>query len=736
MKRSATLLFGVLLVLCCSATVSQAVQWPPGTTACACPLDTLLMDNIQNAGLLPKFAATGDTVLGVGGIFTAIDSITTGFSFYLQRSAPPNTPWTGADVFTGGTNTAGNLGYKLGDSIVVYGMTAEFGGGTEILSPNNSFTTPNIIVRRVSSGNPVPDFHVGSVHELNFLPTNPSGEMWEGCLVRVANQMRTVRHVGLGTSAIPGANCLVVDNTVCPEGSLGPCDSLLIETATLAGVSAPPVSSTILVNSVQGVLDQRAISGQNSYILLIRKPDDIVTQDPPHILDAYCVSNDTVRVVFDKKITTASATDVFNYSYASGTIVNAAILEADQQSVDLAITPSAALRPQVPSGQTDELTVNNMVSFNNPAAFMTAAEARGYIHGIQTIYTIQGPNPDSLLGTPCEDVGNFLGNNNGNTTVPGPGNTSPRNPVRLTYTGVCTGHVGNVFYIEDAAGGARSGVSVFAPPVSLVTGHKYLIASSLQEFPALAQGLSETEMTGVTYIRDLGVTPIPAAAVESIHQLNGFFWSSPGVLVNDVLNKCTTPSGLTAEDLEGMLVQVTNTKEAYRTNQWGVRRTAGAAFHVTGPYPTCEDTINIHTTGQGITYQPMDGAIVSVTGIMHLNFGAWEIYPRTNADIVETSTNSVDGAIPRVITFSIAPNPSRSARINFGLPKDARVELAVFDVTGRRVAMIENGTFKAGTYSRAWDGRTEGGGSASAGLYFYRLKVNNETRTVSGVHLR
>jgi hypothetical protein len=310
--------------------------------------------------------------------------------------------------------------------------------------------------------------------------------------------------------------------------------------------------------------------------------------------------------------------------------------------------------------------------------------------------------------------------------VAGPGNTSPDNPVRLTYRGICIGGVGNVYYIETVGGGLRSGLSVFAPPVAMVTGRTYLIASSLQEFPALAAGLSETEMLGVVYMRDEGATAVPAASVQTIHLLNGIA----------ALDKCTTPSGPSSEDFEGMLVHIDNAKECYRTNTWGVRRLAGSSFHVAGPYPACPDTINIHSAGQGLTYAPADGYIVNVTGIMHLNFGVWEIYPRTDADIVEVSNASTDGSIPLTISFSIAPNPAKNARLSFGLPREDRVELAVFDVAGRQVAMIEKGTLAAGSYTRSWDGRTDGGSTAGAGLYFYRLKVGNEVRTIHGVRLK
>jgi hypothetical protein len=300
--------------------------------------------------------------------------------------------------------------------------------------------------------------------------------------------------------------------------------------------------------------------------------------------------------------------------------------------------------------------------------------------------------------------------------------------VKLTYTGVCTGAVGNVFYLEDPAGGARSGVAVFAPPVNLITGHAYLIASGIQEFPALAAGLSETEMTGVAYVRDLGATSVPAPHVALVGDVNA--------VAPNPISKCTTPVGNSAEDWEGVLVRLNNVKEAYRTNSWGVPRAAGAAFHVEGPYPTCGDTINIHSTGQGLTYQPVDGNIDDVIGLMHLNFGVFECYPRSNADVIVHSNNAVDSSIPKVITFSIAPNPARSARVSFGLPHAAQVELAVFDVGGRRIVQLERGSFAAGSYSRTWDGRAENGASVGPGLYFYRLKVGNEVRTLQAVRLK
>jgi len=51
------------------------------------------------------------------------------------------------------------------------------------------------------------------------------------------------------------------------------------------------------------------------------------------------------------------------------------------------------------------------------------------------------------------------------------------------------------------------------------------------------------------------------------------------------------------------------------------------------------------------------------------------------------------------------------------------VELALFDVQGRRVARLIDRVDPAGRFTVDWDGRLEGGGVARAGVYFARLKT-------------
>jgi len=77
------------------------------------------------------------------------------------------------------------------------------------------------------------------------------------------------------------------------------------------------------------------------------------------------------------------------------------------------------------------------------------------------------------------------------------------------------------------------------------------------------------------------------------------------------------------------------------------------------------------------------------------------------------------------------PNPFGGAtRIAFDLPEDTRVHLTLYDVSGRRVRTLVNGTLPAGYHEATWDGVMEDGRAAAAGVYFYRIRSGDflETR--------
>jgi hypothetical protein len=68
------------------------------------------------------------------------------------------------------------------------------------------------------------------------------------------------------------------------------------------------------------------------------------------------------------------------------------------------------------------------------------------------------------------------------------------------------------------------------------------------------------------------------------------------------------------------------------------------------------------------------------------------------------------------------PNPfNPSTTIRFDVPRDASVELAIFDLRGRRVTTLHRGPIEAGYHDVQWEGRDDGGRAVASGLYFVRL---------------
>ena len=72
------------------------------------------------------------------------------------------------------------------------------------------------------------------------------------------------------------------------------------------------------------------------------------------------------------------------------------------------------------------------------------------------------------------------------------------------------------------------------------------------------------------------------------------------------------------------------------------------------------------------------------------------------------------------------PNPfNPSTTIAFELAEATRVELAIFDVAGRRLRVLAAGIMAAGRNEIVWDGRGENGHAAASGVYFARLRAGD-----------
>lgn len=96
--------------------------------------------------------------------------------------------------------------------------------------------------------------------------------------------------------------------------------------------------------------------------------------------------------------------------------------------------------------------------------------------------------------------------------------------------------------------------------------------------------------------------------------------------------------------------------------------------------------------------------------------------PGTSNSVLVTP-NEITPNLPSTIKLSQNyPNPfNPSTNISFEIPKQTQVNLSIFDMLGRRVAVLTNEVKTAGVYSMTWDASPH-----SSGVYFYRLEVGSE----------
>jgi len=87
--------------------------------------------------------------------------------------------------------------------------------------------------------------------------------------------------------------------------------------------------------------------------------------------------------------------------------------------------------------------------------------------------------------------------------------------------------------------------------------------------------------------------------------------------------------------------------------------------------------------------------------------------------------------------LAIAPNPfGVTGQLRYGLPRDGRVRLAVYDIQGRSVATVIDRVEPAGWRSAVWDGRDRAGRLVAPGTYFVRLEAVGEVQLQKVVLLR
>lgn len=88
-------------------------------------------------------------------------------------------------------------------------------------------------------------------------------------------------------------------------------------------------------------------------------------------------------------------------------------------------------------------------------------------------------------------------------------------------------------------------------------------------------------------------------------------------------------------------------------------------------------------------------------------------------------TGSGQADRPIAVSLTTFPNPlymsSGPATVRYDVDRTGEVKLVLYNVLGRKVRTLVDGTHSRGTFTTTWDGRDDGGRRVASGVYFCRM---------------
>jgi len=101
----------------------------------------------------------------------------------------------------------------------------------------------------------------------------------------------------------------------------------------------------------------------------------------------------------------------------------------------------------------------------------------------------------------------------------------------------------------------------------------------------------------------------------------------------------------------------------------------------------------------------------------------------SDPSIIVTVTLAIDNGLAVPVEFALQqnyPNPfNPSTQIQYALPTDANVTIAIYDLVGRQVRTLVNQQVTAGYHSTLWNATNNMGSPVSAGVYIYTITAND-----------
>ncbi len=121
---------------------------------------------------------------------------------------------------------------------------------------------------------------------------------------------------------------------------------------------------------------------------------------------------------------------------------------------------------------------------------------------------------------------------------------------------------------------------------------------------------------------------------------------------------------------------------------------------------------------------------IAAEGMIRLRVGTMDGFVHeVDLPVVADDQTASTGAAPppEFVLLSPLPNPAAGeATIAFELDRPAAVRVGIYDVVGRRIALLTDGWRAAGRHSQVWNGRASEGSRVPNGIYFVRLESDGQ----------
>ena len=140
-------------------------------------------------------------------------------------------------------------------------------------------------------------------------------------------------------------------------------------------------------------------------------------------------------------------------------------------------------------------------------------------------------------------------------------------------------------------------------------------------------------------------------------------------------------------------------------------------------------TIYSNTSGETLTFKAWDNSASQIFNINETFVFQSDANEGTALQpfILTTTTTNIEQNLELPEEFMLHgnyPNPfNPGTTIRYALPKNAKVSIKVYDITGKLVNVLESGQKHAGEHAVRWDGLNNEGIRVASGIYLYRLEA-------------